>query len=100
MTPPPFSPVPSSLPDLVGDHDHENDQTISDFNDLFDFDGFASDVCLSLFLCGGADSSPTRPPQSPIGLLHHLGLPLVLSDPPLLTLEVMLSPLALDLLTR
>lgn len=56
MTPPPFSPVPSSLPDLVGDHDHENDQTISDFNDLFDFDGFASDVCLLPILCRGADN--------------------------------------------
>jgi hypothetical protein len=100
MTPPPFSPVPSSLPDLVGDHDHENDQTISDFNDLFDFDGFASDVCLSLFFRGGANGSPTRPLQSPIGLLHHSGLPLVPSDRPLLTLEVMLSPLDPDLLTR
>ena len=100
MTPPPFSPVPSSLPDLVGDHDHENDQTISDFNDLFDFDGFASDVCLSLLFHSGADGSPTLHPQSPIGLLHHLGLPLVPSDPPLLTLEVMLSPLDPDLLTR
>jgi len=45
---PPFSPVPSSLPDLVVDHHDENDQTISDFNDLFDFDGFASDVCFTL----------------------------------------------------
>jgi hypothetical protein len=97
MTPPPFSPVPSSLPDLVGDHDHENDQTISDFNDLFDFDGFASDVCLSSPVACGTDSSPTLHPQSQIGPLHHLGLPLVLSDPPLLTLEVMLSPLDLDL---
>ena len=93
MTPPPFSPVPSSLPDLVGDHDHENDNTISDFNDLFDFDGFASDVCLSSNVVRDADSSPTLHLQSPIGLLHHSGLPLVLSDPPLLTLEVMLSPL-------
>jgi hypothetical protein len=99
MTPPPFSPVPSSLPDLVGDHDHENDQTISDFNDLFDFDGFASDVCLPPPVVCGANISPTRHPQSPIGLLHHSGLPLVPSDPHLLTLEVMLSPLDLVLST-
>lgn len=84
MTPPPFSPVPSSLPDLVRDHDHENDNTISDFNDLFDFDGFASDVCLFLHFRGGADSSPTLHLQSPTGLLHHSGLLLALSDPPLL----------------
>jgi len=89
MTPPPFSPVPSSLPDLVGDHDHENDNTISDFNDLFDFDGFASDVCLPPHVAHGANVSPTLPPQSPIGPLHHSGLPLVPSDPPRLTLEVM-----------
>jgi len=97
MTPPPFSPVPSSLPDLVGDHENENDNTISDFNDLFDFDGFASDVCLFLFPRGGADISPTLHLQSPIGPLHHSGLPLVPSDPPRLTLEVMLLPLDLDL---
>jgi hypothetical protein len=100
MSPPPFSPVPSSLPDLVGDHDHENDNTISDFNDLFDFDGFASDVCLSLSFHCGAYSSPTLHLQSPIGPLHHSGLPLVLSDPPLLISEVMLPPLDLDLSTK
>jgi hypothetical protein len=54
MTPPApapqFSPVPSTLPDLVNDHHDENDNTMSDFNDLFDFDGFASDVRLILFL--------------------------------------------------
>lgn len=61
MTPPPpppqFSPVPSTLPDLVNDHDHhdENDNTMSDFNDLFDFDGFASDVCPHSAYRGNAD---------------------------------------------
>jgi hypothetical protein len=53
-----------------------------------------------LYSICGANSSPTLPPPSPIGPLHHLGLPLVPSDPPLLTLEVMLSPLDLGLLTR
>lgn len=41
-----YSPVSSSVPDLVADTSN-----ISDINDLFDFEGFASDVSITFISC-------------------------------------------------